>query len=395
MGKAITSLSTLFILSLITRYYGESGTGILTIALAYLGFFIIAVDLGFNAYLMPKLLDNAEDIWRKLFGLRILIAIVLMFVAGGVIFLLPNYDPLVYQLVLIGVVGALIQPAFFVTANAIFQAKLRYDLSIISSSIGSVLTFLLIYIAILSKTSLAIIMFCYLAGWLTTAIISITLSSRFIKNLTPLFDLSFMLKLVKGAWPISLALLLNVLYFRVDTFLLSFLKPFADVGIYNLSYSIFQAALVLPTFIMNSYYPMMIESFKKNQQQFFSQLRLASFGMALIGVLGIIATILLSGLIIIAITGGRGFEGSKDALVILSFGFPAYFVSALLMWTLVVMKRYKEMVAIYFIGLLFNIFTNLIFIPQYSYLATSWITGLSEYLILLLQVITILVLSRR
>lgn len=395
IGKFVTSASTLIILSLISRAFGESGMGIFTLVLAYLGFFIIAVDLGLNAYLMPQIIQATSDlVWRKLFGLRILIAFFLIIVASIGIFFASGYDPLIFKLVLIGVVGALLQPAFFITSNAIFQAKLRYDLSIISSSLGSLLTLFLVFLAVSKNSSLQFIMLAYLIGWLFTALLALILVSKFIKNLFPLFDLQFNQKVLKGVWPVSLTLLLNVFYFRVDTFLLSFFKPLADVGVYNLSYSLFQTALVLPTFIMNSFYPLMIGLFNEDKKVFLKHLRVAVIGMLLLGSLGILGTFIFGEMVISTITGGRGFMGSADSLKILSLGFPAYFISALLMWVLVVMKRYYAMVIIYLLGLIFNLFTNLIFIPSYSFIATSWITGISEYLVLILQLMVLFLLKK-
>src|SRR5581483_6053732 len=79
IGKAITSISTIFILAAVTRHYGEEGTGIFTLALTYLAFFYLAEDFGFNAYVLPELLGEDTEIeWRKLLGLRIVWAIFLV-----------------------------------------------------------------------------------------------------------------------------------------------------------------------------------------------------------------------------------------------------------------------------------------------------------------------------
>jgi len=51
--------------------------------------------------------------------------------------------------------------------------------------------------------------------------------------------------------------------------------------------------------------------------------------------------------------------------------------------------KYKSMFAIYLIGLIANISLNFMFIPTYSFIAASWITVISEYLILTLQVVSL------
>lgn len=336
---------------------------------------------------MPQLLgEKAVDIWRKLLGLRLLLSTFLILVAIVTAVFMPE-EILFKRLIFIGVLGAVLGQAVFVTANAIFQAKLRYDLSVIVSAIYSVTTLLAVYIISATYPTLEALMFGYLIGWALMLLASLLLVKKFISQLAPLFDFEFIKKTFLHAWPISLTLLLNVIYFRIDTFLLSYFKTLSDVGIYNLSFSLFQAGLVLPTFIMNGYYPLMIKSFENNKAVFRKQLLNSSLLMLGLGLLGTGITIFFGQFFIDLITGGQGFVGSNAALQLLGLSFPVFFVSSLLMWVLVTLKKYKTMVVIYLVGLVFNVVLNIYFIPQYSYLATSAVTSLSEYLILLLQII--------
>ncbi len=390
LGKIVTSLSTLTILSLVARQYGPTDLGILTLALTFLAFFTLVIDFGVNAYLMPDLIDqNYQVIWKKLFGFRLLLAGILIPVAiiGGLIW--PTEVTTFKLLVVIGSLMAVLEPAVYVSANAIFQSRFRYDLSVIGWSVAALSTLLLVYLTSLANLTLPWIMVDYSLGWLVGCAVLLYFVKKYVKNLAPLFDLQFMLQLVKNSWPISLTLVLNVVYFRLDSFILSSVKGFAEVGIYNLAYQIFQAALVIPTFIMNAYYPLMIKSFAENKSEFFKELKMGILGMLIIGLLGVAATLILSPLVIGLITGGKGFTGSGAALNILSLGFPAFFVSSVLMWTLVTLKRYKTMALIYLIGLIFNGLANWIFIPKYSFFASAYITGISEYLILALQIVVL------
>lgn len=384
LGKAATSLSTLAVLAIITRRFGESGTGVFTLALAYLAFFYLAADFGLNAHLLPKMsTSDFQIVWRKLLGLRLLWSLFLVFLAIILLPILPFSKDFFPEAVLIGAL-AIVGSAVFVTANAIFQSRLRYDLSIIASASGAILSLLAIYILSAADLPVYWLLAGHLLGWLLTGLLAWLLIRRFISNLLPLLDLTFIKKIFFEAWPISATLILNVVYFRADAFILSSVHSFAEVGIYNLAYQIFQSALVLPTFIMNSFYPIMLENLSINMSKF-----LISFSRALgllffVSLLGVVLTWILAPFII-NLLAGNGFEGSVLPLRILSLSFPAYFLSALLMWTLVSLKKYKIMTSIYLAGLVVNIILNLIFIPQYSYIASSWITGVSEYLILSLQ----------
>ena len=388
IGKIITTFSSILILGLITRRFGETGTGILTLALTYLAFFSIIVDFGINAHLLPRFLKNDfSDEWRKLFGLRLFLSLVLIIVSLTGILVWPSDELLFKQLVFIGAIFAILEPAIFITANIIFQAKLKYDLSTIAWSLGSLGSLGLIYIFTSFGKGLLEVMVGYVVGWVLMSVLALFFVSKFVKNISPIFDGQYILKVIRDSWPISLTLILNVLYFRVDTFILSLNKSFAEVGVYNLAYQVFQSSLVLPTFIMNGFYPILLKEFSDSWGKFIELLKRSTLMMLGISLLSLVGVFFLSPLIVSILSGGTGFEGSDEVLQILAFSYPAFFVSSLLMWVMVVLKKYREMVLIYLIGLLVNFSLNFIYIPQYSYVAAAIITGVSEYLILILQVI--------
>lgn len=388
IGKAVTSLSTIIILSLISRNFGEAGTGVFTLALAYLTFFALAVDGGINAHLLPRLLKSeATYEWRRLFGLRLSLSFILILLALATALFWPIQELLFKRLVFIGATGAILGPAFFVTANAVFQSRLRYDLSVLAASVGSLLTLFFIVMAVRSGFALPNLMAGYVLGWLAMAALSLVLAQKYISNLRPIFNINYIKSIFKEAWPISAALVINVIYFRADTFILSAFRPLSEVGIYNLAYQVFQSALVLPTFIMNGYYPLMLRNLGANQGSFFISLKRALLIMFILAIMGTGAAFVLAGMIVGVLTGGVGFDGSSETLKILSFGFPAFFLSSVLMWTLVALKKYRLVVVIYGAGLIVNIALNLWLIPRYSYLAAAWVTGITEYLILVLQMI--------
>lgn len=383
-GKFISSVSTLLVLGIVTRSYGETGTGVFTLALTYLAFFFLATDLGLNAYILPKL-DLDPDQANKLFNFRLIWAVLLVVLANLIAVFLPFHSSEFVSSVFFGSITILFF-GIFNSTNLIFQKNLRYDLSIIASSLGA-LTVLTV-VAYLSQLKVAV---SYLAlgpvlGWFVNSLVALYLSKNLLNFKLQKISAGFPIETLKVAWPISLTLLLNTVYFRVDTFILTSSHSFADSGNYNLAYSVFQAILVLPTFIMNSFYPLMISKLSENKSAFIKQAK--RVGITLFG-LSLVASSCgyFFASFVIKILSGQGFLGSVQSLQILSLGFPAYFISSLLMWVMISLKKYKAMSLVYFIGLMINIILNLIFIPKYSYLASSWITGISEYLILSMLII--------
>jgi len=388
IGKAITSLSTLILLGLISRNFGEDLTGVITLSLTYIGFFIIACDFGLNAHIMDKLSSaDSSAVWRKLFGLRIILGLIFLSLGYLILLFWPKADLVFLQLSFLGLTFALIQSVIFITTNAIFQLKGRYDLSIISTSLGTIVTLIAAYFLIAGRFPFVYIIGAYILGWILASIIPLFFVKKFLSTLYPIFDFKFIKETLKTSWPISATLFLNVVYFRIDSFLISYFRNFTEVGIYNLAYQIFQAALVLPTFIMNGFFPHMIEQFRENLEKFkLNVIKAASFLFAL-GFIGSITTYLLAPIIISLIAGENSFVESIEALRLLSWSFPFFFASSVFMWAFVVLKKYQVMLLIYIAGFITNLTLNFIFIPEFSYIAAAIVTLISELLILVLQVI--------
>lgn len=381
-GKAVTVISTFIILGFLARNYGEEGTGIFTLALTYLAIFYLLADFGLNAHVLKNLkfqMLNVKTEWQKLLGTRILWSAILVILAVGLLPILPFTTPDFTKAVIYGSL-AILASSVFVTCNLIFQSKLRYDLSVFSSSIGTIFGLgIFIY---LNYFSLPVpnLVFAHLGSWMIIALTALFFVYKQIQVVVPIYDKQYAINLFKSSWPIAATLALNVVYFRADSFMISYFRSNAEVGIYNMAYSIFQTALVLPAFIMNAYYPMMLQSFKG--------IRFLGVGLFFLSALGTITTLFAAPLLIGLLTGG-GFEGSSQSLQILSLGFPAYFLSALFMWTYITRGMYKKLLVIYMFGLLVNLILNFIFIPQYSFYGASTTTVISEYLILLLLIVSL------
>ncbi len=156
-------------------------------------------------------------------------------------------------------------------------------------------------------------------------------------------------------------------------------------GIYNLPYKIFEVALVVPTFIMNSLYPVMVQRKSKSKSEFISLFKKSTFVMTLMGVIFSLIGILFAPLII-KLLGGDQFAKSVFVLQMLLGGMFLYYVTAPLSWFLVVIDKQIYLPFIYFVASVFNFACNVFFIPKYSFYASTLITHFSELVILVLLI---------
>lgn len=383
-SKVITSGSTIILLSIITRSFGETGTGIYTLALTYLAFFYLAVDLGLNGFYLSSYKD---DPWlpNKLFNFRLIWSVVLTLVAVGILPFLPfSTTPFIFT-VLIGAVS-IVFSGYYNSANFVFQHELAYSKSSIALATGSVISLLLAWLLFLLQMPIYFFVIAPSIGWVVTAILCWILARPLYKFSFSKPDILFPVETLRTAWPIAATLVINTIYFRIDAFILSSTQSFAVTGAYNLAYAIFQNLLVIPAFIMNGYYPLMIRSIRENTKAFNKQVRNAAIFMVLLGFFGGVGLYFAAKFLINLLTGG-GFVESIISLHILATSLPAFFLSALLMWVLMAKKLYKQLLLVYLTALLVNFTANWYLIPTYSYQAAAWVTVGSEYLILFLQLL--------
>lgn len=198
------------------------------------------------------------------------------------------------------------------------------------------------------------------------------------------FDLHFAHRLVRQSLTMGLLLTIFSIYNRLDVFLLERLQGLRAVGIYGLSYKVFENLLVGAAFLANATFPLL--SSRSRNLPLFKQ----AFEkyLATLLVLGLSAALLayIFAPFIIRIIGGPDFAPAAASLRLLSLALIGAFLAHATGYALVALDQQTLSVKIALVALVFNLSANLIFIPRYSYLASAAITGLTELIIFLLEI---------
>ena len=390
MGKGVTATSTLLITILIGRALGEAGYGDFTKIFVFVGYFYTIADFGLNTIYIKLANDkNNLVLLRSLVGLRLFITLFLALVAILVSVLIP-YNPETgigfSPFVKFGIILAsltIITQGLFTTANAFFQRILRYDLSTIAAICGSLVVLTGTIITFTSQGGLYGYTFSYVLGGLVFILVAFYLIFQRTKIFVlPKFLLSDARIFLSKSWPVGLALIFNLIYFRIDVFILSSTRSSTEVGLYGLAYQFFEASLAIPIFFANALYPILSGLYIKDLKEFKKQISFWLKLLTLFSILLVFGLMVASFLIPIIYQGG--FTGSVRALQILAVGIPFFFISALLWHVLIIFDKQKYLIIVYGAGALFNVLANLVFIPQFGYLAASVITVVSEGLITVL-----------
>ncbi len=394
IGKIVSMTITMLIVMVITRSYGRDGFGAFSIMQAWPALFFVIVDFGLNAIAVRELTKdgtkyieylNTIVTLRSVFSLFIIIILSVSLVFFPYSFWLKS--GIFFTLFLI------LTQALYTTTNIVFQIKHRYDLSTVGYLSGYIVIFLLALIFTYTKADIIFISTGYVLGGVVTYLINRKLCKVLGVDIGYGINYESARYLIKESMPLGLMFIFSQINFKADSILLSVLNlprkynldNVNSVAVYTLPYKIFEVALVVPTFFMNSVFPVMVNKMNSGKKElkriFYSSLGI----MASLAVLISGAGILLSK-IIINILGGVDFVYSVTILKILLAGLIIYFLTQPISWLIVTLGFQKYLPFIYFISAVFNFTANVILIPRYSFFASSIITHASELLILLLLI---------
>lgn len=388
VGKVINTGTTVIISILLARKFGAQGYGDFIKITTYVAFFFLISDFGINAVYLKKSTSQEEssDGWPSLLGLRIGSSFFLVFVALSVLALVPNGATQGYtNFVRLGIIlfsPVIIFQALVVSANAAFQKYMRYDLATLSVAAGSLVTLGTLWVAATyANSSFGILLgtLAILGGTMVTAAVSMVLAKRVHGKLSVSFDIGSMKRILLPAIPLGLTLLFNIVYFHADSVILTLTRSTAEVGIYGLSYKVFEVALVVPTFFMNAMYPVLLKATNgkaRTEGSEFKRLVRRSFAVLLVASV-VSLLVLWAGAPLLSLVKAD-FVSSVPALRVLSLGLPIFFLSSLAMWSLVALGKQRLLVFVYGASMIGNVVLNALFVPRVGYMAAAWITVFSE-----------------
>lgn len=398
LGKFVTMAVSIVVTALVTRIYGISGYGVFNIIVSFPALFYIIVDFGYNAIGTRELSKDDSKIGTVLGNILILRTSIFIFLLAFiflVLALLP-YSTFIKTGIMLSSL-TIFTTTMFSTANIGFQVKLRYDFSRLALSLGSL--FLLVWVVFFSmlKSNLIVLSFGYVLGGFISAVSAFYLL-KLLKIIPKIkFDAKLCKYLTYSSFSIGLMFIFSQINFKMDSILLSFLHlPVASkltnveaVGIYGIAYKIFEVSLIVPTFFMNSVYPLMIKKNLESFENLMSVFKKSFLFLLTTGFLVSIAGFFLSDFFI-KLIAGNGFGLSTSVLKILFSGLFIFYITQPMSWFIVTLGKEKLLPYVYFLAATLNIVLNVLFIPKFSFFASAYITWISElFIALILSVICI------
>lgn len=387
-GRLVSAIETLIVAYVLTRALGPSKFGQLTIIITFITTFFVMADFGINTiavrqWSLERLRLRKE--LSELLVLRFLLSLILGFVALGVVYVLSLFSPQYNEIVIWGVgIGILliIGQGFYFSATAVFQTLFSYQRAFWANLWGNIIALILVLGALyfwgagVLPVYVAIVVGGFIPSFLALYYIRQYIEIKYLR-----INFGYFKKLLGASLPTGLGLILNTLLASTDRFLLSILSTTFSLGLYGLAYRVFENILVLPNFLLNASFPILVRhqatsphKLNGSVQKLFDSLSLITFPLVIGG--AILAPIFIN------ILGGGDFESAASALTLLFLGLVFYFFSPLFRWLVIIAKKERLLPLIYGLGLTINVGLNLYLIPKWDILGAAVTNAFSELIIL-------------
>ena len=380
-AEVITKLLAFVMVIFIARHLQDVGFGKYSFALAFASFFAIVSDLGLSTLTIREVARD-KSLAGKYLGNILLVKFVLSFVSFLLVVVsinLMHYPPDTTLAVYIAGASVVVTSfnQFFIS---IFRAFEKMEYEALVRVVEKVVVFSLVMCLIYFGYGLIAIV----SAFLISSVLSFLFSGLIVfkKFANPKFevDFSFLKNAIKDALPFGLTAIFVVIYFRIDTVMLSVMEGDAVVGWYNAAYNIIAGLnAVIAGSIAGVSYPLMSRYFKTadgNLKKIYVQLLQVLFATGLF--ISIFVTIFSAE--IIQILYGYEYSNSAMALKVLIWSFFIICISTISSTLLYSINKQKIVMIGTGLGAILNIVLNLILIPHYSLVGAAYATVVTELL---------------
>ncbi len=275
IGGRIVHMICAFVVSMLTaRYLGPGNYGLINYATAYTTFFYSICTLGINSILVKALIDEPENEGETL-GTSIVLQGIASISSGlmiiGIVRLVDGAEPLTIAVTSICTIGLIFRAVDVI--RYWFQAYLLSKYSAITSTIAYICTSLYRFILLVQGRSVQWFAFATAIDYFVVAALLLIFYKK-CKGPKMSFSKRQGARLLKMGTPFILAGLMVSIYGNTDKFMLKQMVGEEAVGYYSIAASLCNTWVFILSAIIDSMYPVIMESHKKNYDRYEQQNRL-------------------------------------------------------------------------------------------------------------------------
>ncbi|MBU1202594.1 flippase [Patescibacteria group bacterium] len=378
-------------LALITRILGQAGFGYYTTAFAFVQMFMILVDLGLYLTLLREISAAKERkdenrIVNNIFTIRIVSAVLVLILIPLVVQFFP-YTKEVKIGVTIFMFCYFFQ-SIISTLTAVFSKNLAMPKVAITDLVNKTLYALALIYLFKTSGNLNQILFFNVITQGTAFILLLVFLKKYV-SLQLAWDFVYWKQVFHRTWPLAITVVLNLVYFKADTLILSAYHSPEDVAIYGAPYRVLEVLSTFPHMFMSLILPIFTAAWvTQNKEKLKNSLQHSFDFFSIISVAMIFVTWLISSPLM-TLLAGQEFVKSGPILNILIIATAAIFFGTLFTYLVVALNLQKQMVKYFLITAGIGILGYFTLIPRFSYWGAAYMTLLVEILIVVFAFVVV------
>lgn len=382
-GRVIQMAINLIVGLLTARYLGPSNYGLINYAAAYTTFFFSICTLGINSVIVKEFVDNPGKEGLVIGSTLVLRAASSLFSALtiiGISFVVDAGESVTQAVVALTAIGLVFQ--IFDTFNYWFQSKLQSKTTAVVTLIAYIITSAYKVILLITKKPVTYFAFATSLDYICLAIL-LYLSYKKYKGGKLTFSKNYGVTLLKKSYHFILPGLMVAIYSQTDKIMLKHMISSEEIGYYSTAVSLCNVWCFVLSAIIDSLYPPIMESFKRDNKEFEQKNKLL-YAIVFYVSAGVSVLFTLFGGIAIKILYGEAYMPAVAPLRIITWYTAFSYLGVARNAWIVCKNRQKYLKYIYLSAALSNVFFNIILIP-------IWGASGAAVASLLAQIMTIIV----
>jgi len=380
-SEIINNILGLLIIIIIARMLGDAALGIYSFVFAISHLFMIFSDFGLMPYTIREIARKPESM-KRLFGNMLAIKMVLSIIAFGsslIYIFLIDHDPSVRIMIILASLAVIIVTNMGYCYRITLQAHEVMHYEAIVMVFEKIALFIGIGWALYTGHGLFSVFLIFLIVSVLNTMTYFFIVTKKFSLLKPQWKWDEWRVILRGAFPFWLTTLFTMIYFKIDTLMLSWMTSFEVVGWYNAAYKLLDGFMFLPVVFLAAIFPTMSRLFKENKDHL---LFLFSKALKILLILSIplaVGVSLLANRFILFIYP-QEFSQAGPVLQILIWSVSFMFINYLLGYTLNAVNLQKQFTITTTISVIVNIMLNFYLIPKYSLIGASYATVVTQIL---------------
>jgi O-antigen/teichoic acid export membrane protein len=392
LGQGVTWTSTLVLTVAYGRFLGDVKLGELFFAMTFVALIGFPIDAGFNQQLTRDVAQDQSKALRYLTNILFFKLILWLFLYGCILLLCwrLGYPREVRTLIIICGI-TLLCTSLSTLMSGLHYAFERVVFPVVGNILEKGLSALVGCILLAHGASVQIMAVVLFGSACTNMLWQSAWAIRRV-GIPWAIDVPLARKLLRKSIPFILYGVLGVIYYRIDTILLSFMASIAVIGWYGAAYRIFDTLVFLPSLVISA---IMYPVFSKLTVHSQSELKVAiekALNFLLFCCIPISTGLIVAAPNVIGTLYHRAeFVNAIPAMQALAPGLFFLYINSVLTSVMISTGRERKITIMAGIALVFNLGLNLLLIPQYQHVGAALVTSLTE---LLLTIFALLFIPR-